>query len=411
MNHNFRRRNVCLLLVVCFCGCTQKQAPPRESKAPDQRQSKDFGSAAEGPTREKQRPDGAAESQEPEPASKAADDRSEPAPSAANSAPQPHVVHADFRGAFTPGQVFKGEDGERTMRQVTVASLVVKSGKLVAADPATIQFEEQRRPFNRKIEPGKYPVTLALARFSGGDERCACVRLEVKDAEAVRWEMATRTGEKLESLRDGEMFTFGVDSGQACFVDAEAIDSIDNPGEYERMFFDELLPRINKHREMEEPAWGEVAVGETGANLVGFDAGYGDGAYASFWGFDEGGDAVQLVIDFGLLTETVRSELVINRIAGKLGKPIQHDELAEAGIVLRITPQTGDEHKLDVVIEGARAGSCRLVLVNGDQRHDSRSVGTYKYDKHKVSYTLEISSPVREDAKLELRFTKGSRPL
>jgi hypothetical protein len=308
MNDNLRRRVVYSLLVTCFCGCTQKETPPPESKAPDEQQTETHTPVAKAPTREMQALKDVTGSPQPEPAPIPADapakmspEPAKPAPSDAKSPLQAQAAHADFGGAFTPGHVFQEKNGEQTMRQVKLASLIVTSEKLVAADPATIQFEEERVPLDRKIQPGRYPVTLALAKLASGDELCACARVEFKDAPAVRWEMATRTGEKLE---EGDKFPFGGDSGQACLADSEAINSIDDPGAYEQMFFDGLLPQISKRREIGEPTWGEVAVGDTGTNLISFE--YGDSGFACYWGFDEAGNVVQLVLDFGRVPDRGR---------------------------------------------------------------------------------------------------------
>jgi hypothetical protein len=53
------------------------------------------------------------------------------------------------------------------------------------------------------------------------------------------------------------------------------------------------------------PSWGwanMVMSRTTGANLVAFSTGWGDGGYPSFWGYDAGNEVACLVSDFGLLT-------------------------------------------------------------------------------------------------------------
>ena len=48
--------------------------------------------------------------------------------------------------------------------------------------------------------------------------------------------------------------------------------------------------------------WALVTLEEnTGLNCVIFSSGIGDGFYASYWGFDEAGQAACLMTDFGLL--------------------------------------------------------------------------------------------------------------
>ena len=48
-------------------------------------------------------------------------------------------------------------------------------------------------------------------------------------------------------------------------------------------------------------SWADVTLDpETGLNIVVFSTGMGDGLYASYIGFDEGGRVAALVTDFGL---------------------------------------------------------------------------------------------------------------
>lgn len=49
-------------------------------------------------------------------------------------------------------------------------------------------------------------------------------------------------------------------------------------------------------------SWTDLVLDEvTGANLIAFSSGWGDGSYPSFWGYDADGQRVGLVTDFGVL--------------------------------------------------------------------------------------------------------------
>ena len=51
--------------------------------------------------------------------------------------------------------------------------------------------------------------------------------------------------------------------------------------------------------------WANVQVSDrTQANIVAFSSGCGDGAYASYWGYDSTGNLVSLVTDFSLFPST-----------------------------------------------------------------------------------------------------------
>lgn len=48
-------------------------------------------------------------------------------------------------------------------------------------------------------------------------------------------------------------------------------------------------------------SWADVLVVEsTGANVITFSSGWGDGEYASFWGYDASGELTCLITDFAL---------------------------------------------------------------------------------------------------------------
>ncbi|NET37521.1 MAG: DUF4241 domain-containing protein [Cyanothece sp. SIO1E1] len=45
--------------------------------------------------------------------------------------------------------------------------------------------------------------------------------------------------------------------------------------------------------------WANVVVNEAnGANVIAFSSGWGDGGYASYWGYDAKGNLASLVTDF-----------------------------------------------------------------------------------------------------------------
>ena len=49
-------------------------------------------------------------------------------------------------------------------------------------------------------------------------------------------------------------------------------------------------------------SWTNLILDEaSGANVIAFSSGYGDGSYPSYWGYDLAGQRVALVTDFGVL--------------------------------------------------------------------------------------------------------------
>jgi hypothetical protein len=136
----------------------------------------------------------------------------------------------DFLRALTPGASFEAANGVCHVRPVPAGELVLPSGQIIATDPCYLDQPGNTPPFVRTVPPGRYPVWLALARKAGDAhwaERVACMVLQPSEGPAVQWEPALRPGERLVDLPPGHCYGHGVDSGNACFVDAGAVTGLD----------------------------------------------------------------------------------------------------------------------------------------------------------------------------------------
>lgn len=113
--------------------------------------------------------------------------------------------------------------------------------------------------------------------------------------------------------RKEELFSYGVDSGTGSFMDldvARALARLDweEPGGHDRFeeFCDKVLAEMGKNSfgKHGTAGWADVRVDErSGANVITFSSGWGDGGYASFWGYDAEGKLTALVTDFALFYE------------------------------------------------------------------------------------------------------------
>jgi len=204
-----------------------------------------------------------------------------------------------------------------------LGELVVTSGSLTACDP---WFCDAKRPFvSPLVAPDRYPVVVAIAQFSNGDQRLALAAVIFQQHLPVRWENARTTGTGEEgffgpsgeevtratpsfhdaqtaSLVADEFLGYPVDTGTGCFLDAETahafasvLDAHD-PG-----VDDPLITALKAHRVFTW-SWTNYCVNEeTGANIVAFSSGWGDGVYPSFFGYGEGEQLVCLLTDFEVL--------------------------------------------------------------------------------------------------------------
>jgi hypothetical protein len=251
---------------------------------------------------------------------------------------EPVVIdgHTDFAKAFCDGYTFYQDYpyfgvSEVTFSTYEISELNLTSGCIVACDPSLeIAFH---CAFTKSVEPGRYRVFLSVAYPEvSGYSSIACVMLRFREAEATQWELAQISVPG--SSEYGEVY--GVDSGTGCFMDLDAAEILyelktftpQERADIEstlliqdarrskavRLAYDRAFDRINQefgecfYAEMENNAtrppgkdWACIQVSDrTQANIVAFSSGWGDGAYASHWGYDVAGNLVSLVTDFAL---------------------------------------------------------------------------------------------------------------
>ncbi|MFF7142733.1 DUF4241 domain-containing protein [Streptomyces nodosus] len=184
---------------------------------------------------------------------------------------------------FTPGSRFADEEfGTATVTAPKTAGVQrLPTGSVIAADPGTLS--ERDEPFTVPVPPGEYPVLIATMEWDGkgwGENTAAMLR--VLDKPTVSWELAVRSGQDTRLLGEGEFYGFGVDSGMGAFLDAAGRD---------------VLAAACEHGC--EP--GETTDPGTGANLIAYHSGMGDGSYPVWIGRTTDGEVTCLVADMLIL--------------------------------------------------------------------------------------------------------------
>ena len=194
-----------------------------------------------------------------------------------------------------------------------IGELILTSGRIVACDPLIVP--ETRYPLKKTVAPGHYPVIVSVADFQPiGNSRFACAMLQFSDVPAVRWEAAL-VNEPGVSQTDDQT-CYGVDSGTGCFVDCDAAEILKNLGSLEVvdpekdefvMFCNRVIAEMEKNSFGDYPllaGWANMRVSDyTGANIIAFSSGWGDGSYPSFWGYDASENLTSLVTDFGVFLD------------------------------------------------------------------------------------------------------------
>lgn len=196
---------------------------------------------------------------------------------------------AVFNDAFTAGYVTT-IDGD-AVRFVTqpLGTFRLPSGQLVACDPF---WCEDARPFARPVPRGEFPLTLSVADF-GNQRRIAFARLAFSAQPVVRWELALLEGQDPSTLQPGEFFGYSVDAGTGAFMDLDAWRAFHAQMEQDEAFDGRLVEEMGKGG-----VAGSLLLSSGPGSVAMFSSGWGDGAYATYWGYDARGNLAAALTDF-----------------------------------------------------------------------------------------------------------------
>ena len=232
-------------------------------------------------------------------------------------AASPGVVRAggeppDYVGAFDlafqPGWSVPLDDAlpnrpaqfvDLRFRIFEAGQLRLPSGRIKACDP----FVGMDHPaFTAAVPKGTFPVRLALVDgTSSSNGRVAFARVQFSSAPVVRWAMAVRAGQNPATLKPGERFGYPVDAGTGSFVDAQAAIAAAKKMEADESWSEGWIDagEINPRPKGAPRFYLEVGIGA--GNIIMFESGWGDGVYASWFGYDAGGNVAALVTDFDVI--------------------------------------------------------------------------------------------------------------
>lgn len=204
-----------------------------------------------------------------------------------------------------------GQMGAEELIEIHIGDVNLPTGRIIAADPF---FTEEQPPFARTVMPDKYPVFIYVSQMDEAHHRIAYARIRFRPEEATRHILALTediTPEEIRELGEEEFFGFAVESGLACFMDAETNESLINrmdevqEKDEEANYYDDVLAEEFREysgknqfsRELGD--WNDHHPdAESDNNVIMFASGWGDGYYPAYWGLNENGDTVELTIDF-----------------------------------------------------------------------------------------------------------------
>lgn len=184
--------------------------------------------------------------------------------------PLSEFVELDVPGLFA---------GSRTVRRP--GSITTRTGVLAVLD---LGYADSQVPvLVRRVEPGTYPVEVAVA---GGTT--VAVRLVLSDAEVVGHHPAEQTT---------GFSHIGVDAANVTIVDAGALVA-QKASAVVAAFQDGIAGIVQGHESLLR-----LQGGDPDAVMV--MSGYGDGSYPAYWGVDADGRAAELVVDFLVAIEPI----------------------------------------------------------------------------------------------------------
>jgi len=200
----------------------------------------------------------------------------------------------DFDDAFGVGFSVDVDGDNVTCESVNVGVLTMTTGQLIAVDPYILVGDT---PFSKTVPVGEFPVRLAVATREG-DQRVAFARVDFKSDDVVKWEMALIPGQAADALEEGEIYGFATDTGTACFMDKAASAAIKTEIKDGSDFFEEIMEELDAAY---QSSWSWANMPLETANVVVFLSGYGDGYYATYYGYNQAGEVVALLTDFDVL--------------------------------------------------------------------------------------------------------------
>lgn len=209
---------------------------------------------------------------------------------------------------FDDGEIIDGLGFDIVIHRRSVGELVMPSGKLVVCDPISSLDAD---PFEISLDPGTYPTHLIIAELRD-EKRLAYAVIDLQPSEVRRWELARLPPTADRSIFDGtEEMGFSVDSTLAAFLDAETQAELLN---YQQIVMPEdndferhIWGRINKRRRS-GVGWATLDLRrdlsipiDDGRNMLIFDAGFGEGYFSTYLGYDEENRLARIVTDFEVL--------------------------------------------------------------------------------------------------------------
>ncbi len=175
-----------------------------------------------------------------------------------------------------------------------IGILNVNDGIIVACDPF---LHNKHLPFTTQFPVGRFPVQLAIAT-TNNEEKVSFARIKFSDNNPVKWQLAVCDQQHIEELREGEIFGYAVDSGSGAYMDTSGAKELKHYLSVKASSIHMLLAEMEKNH---RSTWDWLMWEKNDCNAALFTAGYGEGYYATYIGYDDAGNICRLVTDFEVI--------------------------------------------------------------------------------------------------------------
>ena len=255
---------------------------------------------------------------------------------------------------FTEGRevVCFGEKGRISLKDL--GSICISSGMIGASDFQDIGFGDFV-PLSRSVSPGDYRVELAVVGSS-----VVAGRLLINEKAKVHcWRPACDAGTTDHTMTGDAASIFDA-------VAAMELTEVDHERRYD---------------EVVRPIFGTKGVAKQlltlgkGPNArpdcAVFQGGHGNARALRYWGLDQEGKHVSLVIDFLVLARDRREKVSVPWTSAQLGEFIQHPTLEKWGVLMMVVcmdSADGESDTKEQPILGYHARGLRVVRVVGQRR-------------------------------------------
>jgi hypothetical protein len=220
------------------------------------------------------------------------------------------LVEPTVSGLFVEGARHRWEDGVVSrLDLVWIGDLDLPTGRVVPRDVYEwVDDTSVEDALALTLPVGSYPVTIAVVHWDQPSDPATPaplrlvtgVKLQVTDQDVVSWELGRTSGQETAPVTETDFPGFSVDGGFGALLDVAGLP-----------FAGGLQDDLNELAGITERAYDEGALilqaGDSGAGILIFACGMGDGLYPTWVGRDSSGKVSCLVLDLELLS---RGELL-----------------------------------------------------------------------------------------------------